>query len=96
MTDALLSGTQTELTTEDAAVDVDEDHAAEPSVRVVEAVADRTDADPTTMAPLYDAIDPDALDALVDSLGEGYLGFEFAGCRVTVHADATVHVEEGR
>lgn len=36
-----------------------------PSTAVIEAVAATTDRDPTGMTPLYDHVDPDALNALI-------------------------------
>lgn len=40
-----------------------------PSVRVVEAIAEAEGVDPAALEPpLYDVLDPDALDALADSL----------------------------
>lgn len=38
-----------------------------PSTAVIEAVAAATNHDPTDMSPLYDHIDPDALDLLMTS-----------------------------
>lgn len=73
-----------------AAVTVDD---VLPSVRVVEAVAAATDADPVAMDPLYDVIDPDALDQIVASEIEGHVSFEFCGQNVAVHGDGTVVVE---
>ncbi|OIB57844.1 HalOD1 output domain-containing protein [Natrialba sp. SSL1] len=45
-----------------AQYDYDTDHTA--SLAVIEAVSTATDCDPTELPPLYDTIDPDALDAL--------------------------------
>lgn len=77
-----------------AAVTTIRDQGESASRSVIEAVAAATGADPTTMPPLYDAIDPDALDSALDSLSrgtrqsrEGSISFRFNGCCVTVHAD---------
>ncbi|ELZ06314.1 hypothetical protein C482_00790 [Natrialba chahannaoensis JCM 10990] len=45
-----------------AQYDYDTNHTA--SLAVVEAVSTVADCDPTALPPLYDTIDPDALDAL--------------------------------
>ncbi|ELY90286.1 hypothetical protein C483_12278 [Natrialba hulunbeirensis JCM 10989] len=45
-----------------AQYDYDTDHTA--SLAVIEAVSTAADCDPTELPPLYDTIDPDALDAL--------------------------------
>ena len=54
------------------------------SEAVVATVADRADADPTDLPPLYDAIDPDALDAIFRDGRPGRVSFEYAGYEVTV------------
>jgi len=38
-----------------------------PSAAVVAAIATVTDADPTEMRPLYDSVDPDALDTVLEA-----------------------------
>jgi hypothetical protein len=64
---------------------------------VVLAVAEATGVDPLDLDPLYDCVDPDALDALFDS-GDGLddltgsFEFTYAGCDVTVNADQRVVV----
>lgn len=65
-----------------------------PAESVIEAVAAVTGTDPRRLTPLYDVIDPEALDALFladdsqprESIG-GTVTFQFEGCEVTVHAD---------
>jgi hypothetical protein len=68
-----------------------------PSRSVVAAVAEATGADPKTMPPLYDVVDPDALDQLFGSdTGESSrndgVSFRFSGCGVTVYADGRTAV----
>lgn len=72
------------------------------SERVVEAVATAAAVDPLSMEPLYDSIDPDALDAVCSSgTGRGAgsndveVTFSYLGFRVTVHAPDRITVEEG-
>lgn len=64
--------------------------------RVVEAVADHRGVDAAALSePLYDAVDPEALDALVAH--EGFWGtvvFRYAGCQVTVGGDGSVDVAQ--
>lgn len=81
------------------------EHDTEPvSRRVVEQVAEATDSDPMELEPLYERIDPDALDDLfsdphpMDNRRVGHVSFTMAGCEVVVWADDTVDVitdEEG-
>lgn len=56
------------------------------STRVVRCVAAALDRDPLDLPPLYDSIDPDALDTLVPHSPEGgcRLSFRFAGVEVLV------------
>jgi len=68
------------------------------SREVVRTVAAREGVDETDLPPLYDAIDPDALDALLASVGtedpdRASVDFEYAGHRVVVSGDRTVTVE---
>jgi hypothetical protein len=73
----------------------DRDPPAEsPSMRVIEAVSEAIDEDPRRMDPLYESIDPDALDRLFEPVSAGTrqsstgrVTFHFEGCEVTVHAD---------
>ena len=46
--------------------------------------------------PLYDTIDPDALDSLFNERSTGTLTFEYCGCVVTVHTAGTVYVQDAR
>ncbi|NGM70023.1 hypothetical protein G6M89_13580 [Natronolimnobius sp. AArcel1] len=59
------------------------------SVAVITAVADRQERDPIDLPPLYDAINPDALDAVFESTranGErrGHLSFTYAGHEIYI------------
>ena len=70
-----------------------------PSTAVVETVAVASDREPTRLEPLYEAIDPDALDALIRSNGVEPVGdgitvtFEVAGQTVTIHGSGAVVVQ---
>lgn len=68
------------------------------STAIAEAVAERVDSEPTALdPPLYESVDPDALDALLTSLSENEVGgsvsFSYFGFDVVVHADGTVSLE---
>lgn len=70
-----------------------------PSMQVVKAVADHEGTDPVGLVePLYDTIDPDALDALFDGPSDrhGKITFRYHGYRVTVHSDGRVDVTDRR
>lgn len=71
------------------------------SERVVTAVADATDTSPENLTPpLFSVVDPEALDALVESMpsvspaAPGSVTFTYCGCDVTVSADGRVTVDE--
>lgn len=64
------------------------------SEQVYRKVADTTNTDAGELPPLYDAIDPDALDALVENMSDGKVTFTFAGHTVTVTSDGTISLHE--
>ncbi len=72
--------------------------ATAPTEAVVRTVAIAADAEPTGIEPIFRSIDPDALDALVGSVGDGgrsapvTVSFTFVGHDVTVGSDGTVAV----
>lgn len=66
-----------------------------PSTAVTEAVSARAGAPVSELPPLNEVVDPDALNTLfVDRGAGGSVEFQYAGCRVTVHADHTIEVSE--
>lgn len=71
-----------------------------PSVAVVEAVASREGIDPTEFdVPLFDAINPEALDKLVGGAPERQnplqIEFTYYGYDVVVTSDGSVRVSDG-
>lgn len=75
--------------------------ATSPSDAVVDAVADVVSGGPTSFGPLYDRIDPDALDAIFRPSGAGppadgiRVSFSLADRLVVVHGDGDVVVRTG-
>lgn len=70
----------------------------EPSTAVVETIAVATDTVPTETGPLYDVIEPDALNTLFDpawgpTTPELRVSFNYQDVEVTVAATGTVTVE---
>lgn len=66
---------------------------------IVEEIAEREDCDPLELSPpLYSAVDPNAADALFDSLdasrSTGHIEFTYLGYEITVHSDHTIDVSE--
>lgn len=71
------------------------------SSTVIDAVADHEGIDPMTLEPpLYEAIDPDAIDSLFPrdangrSPSSGRLSFSYNDYRITVTSDGDVQVTE--
>ncbi|NHN58079.1 MULTISPECIES: HalOD1 output domain-containing protein [Halorussus] len=71
------------------------------SAAVIDAVADAADVDPAELGtPLYDKIDPDALDSLFSDRydgaprGSGRVVFDLRGYEVTVYSDGYVVVRD--
>ncbi len=59
---------------------------------IVTAIAERTGADPLEMDPLYDAVDVDAIEAIVASAGDASVEFVYHGHTVVVDGDGSVAV----
>ncbi|WP_255196534.1 HalOD1 output domain-containing protein [Halorarius litoreus] len=72
-----------------------------PSIAVIEAVAIAADREPTALDPLHEAVDTDALNALLTPRekhptdGITTVSFEFAGRTVTVQSNGEVVVRPG-
>ena len=75
---------------------VDEFHPAQndPSTAVVLAVADAAGVEPTRLAPLAEAVDPDGLDALFEADGKApdNVTFQYQGYVVHVYDCGTIRV----
>lgn len=63
---------------------------------ILEAVAEVTGSSPSQLdEPLYESVDPDALEQLFESFDEsadGYVSFDFCGVRVITHSDGDIDV----
>ena len=70
------------------------------SEAVVSAVATRLEADPVELAPLYDVVDPDALDDLIehaqrgDADGMQLVWFTYEGFDVGVESDGRIRIRD--
>lgn len=72
-----------------------------PSNAIVSAIADTEDVDPLEVDPLYDVLDPDALDGLFGSRSDGTprygdvcVEFRLNGYTVALSSDRRIHVSE--
>jgi len=66
-----------------------------PSERVVAAVAETEGVDPRNLTPLYEAVDPEALDALLQRRGNSP-GIDGIGVTFTYHGYEVTVREDGR
>lgn len=64
------------------------------ATRIVEAVADAVDSDPVELTPLYRAVDPDALEAVLETADGARVRFEYEDRTVEVRSDGSVTVGE--
>ena len=64
------------------------------SENVIHSVAARANADPLDLPPLYNSMDPEALEAGIKAISDGKIQFEYAGYSVTVYSDETITVSE--
>ena len=60
------------------------ERASNPSEAIVLKITERTDVNPVDLPPLYERVDPEALDSLVQGPGSFYATFEYTGYEVTV------------
>jgi hypothetical protein len=65
-----------------------------PFEQVVLKIAEQKGVEPTELPPLYDTIDPEALDALLTADAVGHLTFEYLGYEVTVTAPDHITISE--
>lgn len=63
------------------------------SEAVVQAVGEVDDTDPVDLPPLYDQIDPDALENLFRDVSNGVVAFDYHDYTVLVRADGTASVK---
>ena len=85
--------TKTDTLADPARTTTDDDPISQ---KVIEAIADATGVDPLELPPLYDSVDPDALDSLFSHEGAGgcitSLCFEIGDCEVLVRGSGEVVV----
>lgn len=72
---------------------IDQTQADRLSSRVIEAVAAEQDRDPIALSPLYEVIDPDALDQLFQNgHGPGSVAFVYEQHHVMITSDGDVQL----
>ncbi len=70
------------------------DTPASPSVTVVMGVAEREQTSPLEIEPLYETIDPDALNGLFPNDGSVRITFEYIGYTITVHGNGHIEIRD--
>lgn len=89
---------EAETSESSASVQATWDDSNDPSTAVIEAVAAANGRDPLKMPPLYDALDVEALDALLTSdrpetPGSVGVSFTYDGTYVWVSGDGTIEID---
>lgn len=69
-----------------------------PSMTIVERIAEREGEDPVHLPPLYDTVDPEALDTLCrpSVAGASQISFTYCGYDVRAHGDGEIEITETR
>lgn len=65
-----------------------------PCETIIAGVAERADEDPMDLPPLYEAVDPDAIDTIVRDGRSVQVTFEYAGYEITVAGPNDVAIHE--
>lgn len=70
------------------------DDYLEPSTEIVLAVADRSDRPVDELPPLFQVLDPESLDRLLEDTDNSTVSvaFEYVGYRIVVSADGTLEI----
>lgn len=71
----------------------DWDRAGQPSVTIVEAIADVTDRSTTDLPPIHESVNPDALDALLTSgMSSTRVAFTYADSEISVSDNGVLEI----
>lgn len=65
-----------------------------PSERILRKVADETDTDILELPPLYQTVDVDHLDKIIESMDDGSISFTYYGENITVTSEGTVRLSD--
>lgn len=60
------------------------------SERLTRRIADATDRDACELPPLYEAIDPEALDSAIETMSNGEVSFDYVGYEVTINSNGEI------
>lgn len=60
--------------------------------RIVQKVAAETDADQLELLSLYDAIDTDALESVIETMADGEVSFSYSGTTVSVDNNGAIQI----
>lgn len=66
----------------------------QPSECVVDAISKATGVDPLSLPPLHGAVDPEALDAIVESTSDASVSFDYESLRIEVNGDGDIAVSD--
>lgn len=74
----------------------EENGTSSPSELVIDTLAEKTESDPTDLPPLYEAIDPDALNELFCGREDGAVTFRYCGYEITISSTGEIAIREER
>lgn len=66
--------------------------SAPPSEQILTQIAEQRNIGVMDLPPLYNTIDPEELDAVIQSLDEGHVSFTYADCDVTVTSKEEISI----
>lgn len=64
------------------------------SEQILTQIAEKRDTDVLELPPLYNTIDPEELDAVVQHLDDGHISFTYADCEVTISSEGEITVSD--
>lgn len=68
--------------------------SASASEQLLTQIAEKRETDVVDLPPLYNTIDPEKLDAVVQSLDDGQASFTYAGFDVTVTSEGEITISD--
>lgn len=68
--------------------------SASPSEQILTKIAAKNDSEVVELPALYDTIDPEKLDAVVQSMDDGSVSFSYAGYDVTATSEAEITISD--
>lgn len=62
--------------------------------RLIFQLAERTEKAPEDLPRLYDRVDPDALETLIDQMDDGMVRFDYAGYEIIIESTGAIRFDQ--